>query len=59
MTEFLGMNRDKSPFVLTDSFVYVMGGKDGARSPLVPCDIVRGIPLASLVTSKGNPSRPL
>ena len=26
VTEFLGLNRDKSPFILTDEFVVIMGG---------------------------------
>ena len=33
VTEFLGLNRDKSPFILTTEFVVVMGGKDQGRSP--------------------------
>jgi len=33
VTEFLGLNRDKSPFILTTEFVVIMGGKDQGRSP--------------------------
>ena len=28
-----GLNRDKSPFILTDEFVVIMGGNDEAKSP--------------------------
>ena len=33
VTEFLGLNRDKSPFILTTEFVVIMGGTDGGKSP--------------------------
>ena len=28
----MGFNRDKSPFILTDDFLVIMGGKEGAKS---------------------------
>ena len=28
----MGFNRDKSPFILTDDFLVIMGGKEGKRS---------------------------
>lgn len=28
----MGVNRDKSPFILTDDFLVIMGGKEGAKS---------------------------
>lgn len=28
----MGVNRDKSPFILTDDFVVIMGGKEGKKS---------------------------
>ena len=29
---FMGVNRDKSPFILTDDFLVIMGGKEGKKS---------------------------